>query len=112
MGCLICQQKRIQKQKEREGNQLPSLPDMFQNLLLSAINVTKAALKTGQVVINRLCFSLVQNFYVNTFYFFIVNVIPGFNPDIPVCPDFNIIASGKQVQVNIFCPDYRETLTA
>jgi hypothetical protein len=50
MSCSICQQKRIQKQKEREGNQLPSLPDMFQNLLLSAINVTKVALKTGQVV--------------------------------------------------------------
>jgi hypothetical protein len=50
MGCSICQQKRIQKQKEREGNQLPSVSDMIQNLTLSAINVTKTALKTGQVV--------------------------------------------------------------
>jgi predicted Zn-ribbon and HTH transcriptional regulator len=35
---------------EREGNALPSVPDMIQNLIFSAINVTKAALKTGQVV--------------------------------------------------------------
>ena len=50
MSCSLCQQKRIQKQKAREGNQLPPMADMVQNLILSAINVTRAALKTGQVV--------------------------------------------------------------